>query len=110
MCLSSKDTSSGKVAVPLNAAPSSLKAQILLHLCWSLAVPPVPSWCSKHSVPQGHFRNWRNLVLEEKKKKEVKDLSVGTLMTLPALLRPGRCAMRMKVTSCSDTLQCLFPG
>lgn len=70
MCLSSKDTSSGKVAVPLNAAPSSLKAQILLRLCWSLAVPPVPSWCSKHSVPQGHFRNWRNLVLEEKKKKK----------------------------------------
>lgn len=48
-------------------------------------------------------------MLKKKKKKEVKDLSRGTLMALTAL-RPGRCVMRMKVTSRSDTLQCLFPG
>lgn len=78
-------------------------------------MPPVPSWCSKHSVPQGHFGNRRNLVLGEEKKKKGGEggLSVGTrayiLMALTAL-RPGHCVMRMKVTSCSNTPQCLFPG
>ena len=51
--VSSNDTGSGKVEVPLNRAPSSLEAQIVLHLCWHLAVPLSPAGVANTRSPKG---------------------------------------------------------
>lgn len=72
MLVSSNHPSSGKVAVALNTTPSSLKGTNCPLSFLASGCSPIPSWCSKRSVSQGHCGSWGYLVLGERKEERGK--------------------------------------